>query len=69
MKRDCHKAKLVIELDGSQHYEPAGQAKDQARTEELNSMGLKVIRFSNRDILQRFASVCEAIHLAVNENI
>ena len=65
----CHKAKLVIELDGSQHYEPAGQAKDQARTEELNSMGLKVIRFSNRDILQRFASVCEAIHLAVNENI
>ena len=65
----CHKAQLVIELDGSQHYDPHAQQKDAERTAYLNASGLQVLRFSNLDILQRFPSVCEAIHLAVNQRI
>ena len=55
-------AKLVIELDGSQHYEPEEQKKDAERTAYLNSCGLEVLRFSNLDVLQRFESVCEVIY-------
>ena len=43
----CHKAKLVIELDGSQHYTDDGIAYDAERTALLNSYELHVIRFSN----------------------
>lgn len=55
-------AKLVIELDGSQHYEPEEQKRDAERTAYLNSCGLRVLRFSNLDVMQRFDSVCEAIY-------
>ncbi len=54
-------AKLVIELDGSQHYEDSGIAYDEKRDEYLNSLGIKVLRYSNLDINQRFESVCEDI--------
>ena len=65
----CHKAKLVIELDGSQHYEKAGQQHDTKRTEYLQSLGLKVIRFSNLDVLQNLEGVCTAIDLLVQERL
>lgn len=61
----CHKAKLVIELDGSQHYTEAGIAKDEFRTEILEDYDLKVIRFSNRQIDENFRGVCEYIDMAV----
>ena len=64
----CHKAKLVVELDGSQHYSPEEMHHDQIRTAYLQAQGLKVLRFSNLDILQQFASVCEAIDMAVKES-
>ena len=57
----CHAAKLVIEIDGSQHYEPEGQAYDEARTAVLQKYGLEVLRFSNRDINTDFDAVCERI--------
>ena len=57
----CAEAKLVIELDGSQHYEPEGQDADKIRDEYLKSQGLRVLRYSNRDINQHFESVCEDI--------
>ena len=57
----CHAAKLVIEIDGSQHYEPEGQAYDEARTAVLQEYGLEVLRFSNRDINTDFDAVCEQI--------
>ena len=57
----CHQAKLVVELDGSQHYTPEKMEYDQKRTAYLESLGLKVIRFSNLDIMQNFRSVCEVI--------
>ena len=58
----CHPARLVIEIDGSQHYDPEGIAYDEARTAYLQSLGLQVIRFSNADINVRFPAVCEEIH-------
>ena len=58
----CHQAKLVVELDGSQHYEEKGQMDDLLRTAYLESLGLKVLRFSNLDVLRKFSSVCEAIN-------
>ena len=57
----CHKSALVVELDGGQHYQPEEQEYDRRRTTYLEGLGLKVLRFSNLDVSQRFDSVCEAI--------
>ena len=57
----CAAAKLVIELDGSQHYEEAGKAADQERDAFLAAQGLTVLRYSNADVNERFAAVCEDI--------
>ncbi len=57
----CHKAKLVIELDGSGHYEPEAVKKDYVRTKYLESQGLTVLRFTNLDIVRNFYAVCEEI--------
>ena len=61
----CHEAKLVVELDGSQHYEEAGIARDKERSAILEKYGLKVIRFSNLEVDRNFQGVCTAIDLAV----
>ena len=63
----CHQAKLVVELDGSQHCSPEEADHDQARTNYLESMGLRVIRFSNLDVMRRFRDVCEAIDMTAKE--
>lgn len=65
----CHKAKLVIEIDGSLHYTEAGMEKDEFRTSVLEGYGLKVIRFTNRQISDHFAEVCEYIDKIVKESI
>ncbi|MBR4472580.1 MAG: endonuclease domain-containing protein [Oscillospiraceae bacterium] len=57
----CHAAKIVIEIDGSQHYDPQGTAYDAERTAILEEYGLEILRFSNRDVNTRFQSVCEMI--------
>ena len=54
-------AKIVIELDGSQHYEMPGKEADAARDAYLRAAGLTVLRYSNADVNQRFVSVCEDI--------
>ena len=54
-------AKLVIELDGSQHYEAEGLEMDAQRDAYFQSMGIGVLRYSNADIRERFQSVCEDI--------
>ena len=64
----CHKAKLVVELDGSQHCAPEEMEYDQRRTEYLRSQGLEVLRFSNLDVMRQFQSVCEVIDMAVKRN-
>ena len=57
----CHKGKLAVELDGSQHYDPQEQGKDAIRTAYLQAQGVRVLRFSNLEILHKFHSVCEVI--------
>ena len=58
----CHQAKLVIELDGSQHCDPSEIEYDNKRTTFLESKGLQVVRFSNLDVMYHFRDVCETIH-------
>ena len=65
----CEKAKLAIELDGSQHYEPQVQEYDRVRTEYLQHLGIRVLRFSNQDINQNFRGVCEAILIALGTSL
>ena len=57
----CAKAKLVIELDGSQHYETEGVISDKERDRFLSDLGLTVLRYSNIDINANFRGVCEDI--------
>jgi len=61
----CHSAKLVIELDGSQHYFDEGIEKDKERDDFFKKIGLKVIRFSNREIDENFKGVCEYIDIFI----
>ena len=61
----CHEARLVIELDGSQHYEATGLQKDKIRTEEIEKRNLTVIRIPNNEINDNFRGVCEHIDQAV----
>ena len=61
----CGAARLVVELDGSQHFDSEGKQYDRTRDEYLQSIGLCVLRFSNRDVNERFDSVCLEIIKAV----
>ena len=65
----CYRAKLIIELDGSQHCEPVEIEYDRRRTEYLQQQGFHVLRLSNRDVMARFQSVCEAINIAVRDRV
>ncbi|MDA8423572.1 MAG: endonuclease domain-containing protein [Nitrospiraceae bacterium] len=57
----CAEAKLVIELDGGQHYSEEGMEMDKIRDGYLQGLGLQVLRFSNRDVLAQTDSVLEKI--------
>lgn len=57
----CAEAKLVIELNGSQHYEEDAVAADCERDKYLSGLGLRVLRYSNADVNRHFSEVCEDI--------
>ena len=63
----CSKAALIVELDGSQHFEEQGIKDDAARTETLEKMGFRVLRFSNSDVFGNFRGVCETIDSEVKK--
>ena len=65
----CHKARLIIELDGSQHYEAKGLLKDKIRTEKIESRNLTVIRIPNNEINNNFNGVCEYIDLLIKQSL
>ncbi len=66
----CAQAQLVIELDGSQHFDPAEQARDTGRTQYLEGYGLKVIRVPNNAVTQNFQGVCAYIDAVLaNPNV
>lgn len=58
----CSSARLVIEVDGSQHYTEQGKAYDAERSAVLERYGLEVLRFSNCEVDYEFPYVCEKIH-------
>ena len=61
--------RLVIELDGSQHYENDNMEKDVERTDYLKGYGLKVIRIPNNEVSRNFRGVCEYIDAAVRQSL
>ncbi len=65
----CPAAKLVIELDGSQHYDEEHQNKDQARDDTLAELGLQVLRFDNRQVLLEMDAVLAVIDATVKKRV
>ena len=65
----CHEARLVVELDGSQHFNDEQEAYDTARTAAIEARGLTVIRFSNDQVMETFYEVCEVIDNKVKESL
>ena len=65
----CASAKLVVELDGSQHFTPEGLAYDEERTQMLSKYNLQVIRFTNQQIDTQFPDVCCEIDRSVKERM
>lgn len=63
----CPKAKLCVELDGASHFTPYGLEADAARTEYLNQLGIRVLRFENRVLKESPELVIGAIKDALNE--
>jgi len=57
----CPKRKLVIEIDGACHFKDEGKTLDKERTEILEAYGLRVVRFSDHDVMKNFSGVCEKI--------
>jgi very-short-patch-repair endonuclease len=65
----CRKAKLIIEIDGAEHFTEEGKIKDALRTEILEKYGLTVIRFTNRQTDKNFNAVCKEIDKTVKAKI
>ena len=65
----CHKARLVIELDGSQHYAKNGILKDIIRTEKIEKRDLTVLRIPNGEINHNFEGICRFINEFVKESL
>ena len=66
----CAKAKLIVELDGKQHYMVDDISRnDVRRQQELEKLGFRVIRFTNSEINKNFNKVCECIHIEVKKRL
>ena len=65
----CAAAKLAVELDGSQHCEPAQWFYDEQRTKYLNDLDMFVLRFSNLDVWNNLRGVCQQIDMTVSERM
>ncbi len=65
----CAEAKLIVELDGSQHYEDNGKKYDMERTAYLEHYGVRVLRIPNNEVNRNFSGVCEYIDIAVKQSL
>ena len=65
----CAQVKLVIELNGSQHFDEKVLASDNERTEYLKQFGVTVIRIPNNEVNRKFRVVCEYIDLKVKQSL
>jgi very-short-patch-repair endonuclease len=57
----CSSKRLVVEVDGDSHFTTRGEAYDRTRTASLEAKGLRVLRFTNPEVLEQFESVCQGI--------
>jgi very-short-patch-repair endonuclease len=64
----CHAAKLIVEIDGGQHFDDANQKRDARRTAFLAAKGFRVLRFNNYDVMTNRTGVLEMIVLALKES-
>ncbi len=62
----CPSARLIVEVDGGQHFSGEGRVSDQRRDQYFDSCGLKVLRFTDRDVLLNAEGVVESILVAMN---
>jgi very-short-patch-repair endonuclease len=65
----CHAAKLVIEVDGGQHFEPKRIAYDMRRRAYLSAQGFRILRFTNLDVMKNKSGVLETIATALGESV
>ncbi len=65
----CHERRLVVELDGGQHYTSEGQAADRVRTAFLQAQGLALLRFGNHEVLQATEVVLERVWKAIYPSV
>ena len=65
----CAEAKLIVELDGSQHYEEKEMKYDTERTNYLEQYGIRALRIPNNEVSRNFSGVCEYIDLAVKQSL
>ena len=65
----CHAAKIVVEIDGGQHYSEEGLTYDAKRESVLSDYGLRVIRIANNKINRQFQDVCQHIDNAVKDSL
>lgn len=63
----CRQARLIVELDGSQHYEDEGLRKDRIRMNKIESRNLTVIRIPNNEVHHNFRGVCDYIDMHVQK--
>ena len=59
----CPSEKLIIEVDGTQHYTSDGEKNDKIRDEFFGGLGIRVLRYTNIEVNTRFDNVCEDIYL------
>lgn len=64
----CPKSKLIIEIDGGQHYSGKARADDKKRDQTLNELGLTVLRFSNLEVLKELDGVLEHIYMNIDKD-
>ena len=62
----CHKCKLVIEVDGEIHLHSDKQVYDQGRSSDIEKYGIRIIRFTNKEILENINNVIEKIKNEIN---
>ena len=65
----CFQAKLIVELDGSQHFEEEVLVYDEQRTNYFKSAGLDILRIPNNEIWENFSGVCEEIDHVVKDKV
>jgi very-short-patch-repair endonuclease len=64
----CASKRLVIELDGDTHFTEQGEAYDRARTEVLGFQSIRVLRFTNAEVMHQFEAVCAQIEEKLRED-